>query len=110
MTLDPIRRRLLDRAAERDRSLQSLSAQLGRNPAYLHQFVHRRSPRRLPEDDRRRLAMMLEIDERQLGARDPWHPKKEVPLNRDGGGHLVAVRWLNLADLPQLTRTGTREG
>ncbi len=61
-------------ASERGRSLASLSAMSGRNPAYLQQFVSRGSPRRLPEDERRHLAIALEVDERELGARDPWMP------------------------------------
>lgn len=71
---DAVRRRLLDRADERGESLAGLSAAIGRNAAYLHQFVHRGSPRRLPEDERLLLAMRLQIDERELGARDPWSP------------------------------------
>jgi len=37
------------RAEERGLSLASLSARIGRNPAYLQQYVARGSPRRLPE-------------------------------------------------------------
>ena len=42
--------------------------------SYLQQFIERGTPRRLPEEDRRNLAIALNIDERQLGARDPWSP------------------------------------
>ncbi len=49
-------------------SLSALSAMLGRNPAYLQQFVHRGTPRRLSERDRRLLADMLGVDETRLGA------------------------------------------
>lgn len=68
------RDRLPELAIERGRSLASLSAMIGRNPAYLRQFVTRGSPRRLPEDERRHLAIVLNVDERELGARDPWSP------------------------------------
>lgn len=47
---------------------------LGRNPAYLQQFVACGSPRKLDEDDRLKLAQFFQIDERELGARDPWSP------------------------------------
>lgn len=40
---------------------------LGRNPAYLQQFVARGSPRILAEDDRRRLAAFFGVDEGELG-------------------------------------------
>ena len=66
--------RLQERAVERSESLESLSRFLRRNPAYLQQFVQRGTPRRLGEDDRLKLAMMLDIDERELGAREPWAP------------------------------------
>ena len=68
------RMRLPQLANEQGRSLASLSATIGRNPAYLHQFVTRGSPRRLPEVERRHLAIVLNVDERELGARDPWSP------------------------------------
>ena len=68
------RERIPQLARERGRSLSSLSAMIGRNEAYLQRFVARGSPKRLPETERRYLATVLEIDERELGARDPWTP------------------------------------
>lgn len=62
------------RAAQRGKSLAELSTLVGRNPAYLQQYLRRGTPRRLPEDERRHLAICLDIDERELGARDPWTP------------------------------------
>lgn len=73
-TLPNPRMRLPQLATEQGRSLASLSATIGRNPAYLRQFVTRGSPRRLPEEERRNLAIVLNVDERELGARDPWSP------------------------------------
>ena len=55
-------------------SLNALSHRIGRNAAYLHQWIHRGIPKRLPDQDRLHLAMALNIDERLLGARDPWSP------------------------------------
>lgn len=68
------RENLVRLAAERGESLASLSALIGRNAAYLQQFVMRGSPKRLADDDRLRLAKFLNVDERLLGARDPWQP------------------------------------
>ena len=68
------RQRLVERAAERNFSLAALSAMVGRNAAYLQQYVKRGTPAVLPEETRRHLAMCLDIDERELGARDPWSP------------------------------------
>ncbi|MDX3901755.1 MAG: S24 family peptidase [Sphingobium sp.] len=40
---------------------------LNRNPAYIQQFIKRGSPRKLDEDDRRRLARYFGVDEAVLG-------------------------------------------
>lgn len=48
-------------------SLAALSRMIGRNEAYLHQFVTRGSPRALDERDRRFLADHFGIDESLLG-------------------------------------------
>jgi len=40
----------------------------------MNQFVTRGSPRRLPAEERRHRAIVLNADERALGARDPWSP------------------------------------
>lgn len=55
-------------------SLNALSNRIGRNAAYLHQWINRGTPKRLPDQDRLHLAIALNIDERLLGARDPWSP------------------------------------
>jgi hypothetical protein len=66
--------RLPELAKEQGRSLASLSTMRGRSAAYLNQFVTPGSPRRLPEEERRHLSIVLNVDERELGARDPWSP------------------------------------
>ncbi len=63
-------------AAERGESLLSLSVALGKNEAYLQQFIKRGTPKRLPEEERLKLAQLLWIDERLLGAREPWSPSQ----------------------------------
>lgn len=47
----------------------SVSRLLGRNPAYIQQFIKRGTPRRLAEDDRRTLAAYFRISEERLGGR-----------------------------------------
>ncbi len=54
-------------AARRGDSLAALSAMLGRNPAYLQQYVRRGTPRILAEGDRRTLAAYLGVAETALG-------------------------------------------
>lgn len=71
---DEVRATLRALAAEHGDSLAGLSKLLGRNPAYLQQFVTRGSPKRLDEDDRLMLAQRFQVDERRLGAREPWTP------------------------------------
>lgn len=62
---DP-RERLLELAGERAVSLAQLSALIGRNSAYLQQFVRKGSPRRLAEGDRATLARFFGVSEGEL--------------------------------------------
>ncbi len=48
----------------------ALSRLVGRNPAYIQQFIKRGSPRRLPERERAILARYYGVDARLLGAPD----------------------------------------
>ncbi|MDB5679417.1 MAG: repressor [Sphingomonas bacterium] len=54
-------------AERRGASLAALSRMIGRNPAYLQQFVKRGTPRRLDEQARRHLAAFFGVDESVLG-------------------------------------------
>ena len=64
--LDP--RKVLERlCAERGEDFAGLSRMLRRNPAYIQQFVRRGVPRRLGEDDRRKLAQFFGVSEELLG-------------------------------------------
>lgn len=58
-------------AGEAGTSLAFLSRRLGRNDAYLQQYVRRGTPKRLGEDDRRWLAAYFNVDEASLGGREP---------------------------------------
>ncbi len=66
-------------ARARGVALSALSRMLGRNQAYLGQFVNRGSPRVLPERERRMLADFLAIDEAVLGAPPPSSEPVSVP-------------------------------
>lgn len=63
------RSRLLELARERGHSLAELSRLLGRNPAYLQQYVARGSPRHLDEPDLRKVAEFLGISPRAISTR-----------------------------------------
>lgn len=58
----------LDRLlADRGVDYAQLSARIGRNPAYIQQYIKRGSPRRLGEQDRARIAAFLGVPEALLG-------------------------------------------
>jgi len=66
---------------ERGEDFASLSRMLGRNPAYIQQFVRRGVPKRLGETERRKLARYFSISEALLGG----------PAEPEAGKGLVAV-------------------
>lgn len=66
--LDKPRLRLLELAQASGASLAGLSELIGRNTSYLQQFIRKGSPRKLEEQDRRRLAQFFGVDEGELGA------------------------------------------
>lgn len=70
------RDRLLAAARKRGTSLAALSRLIGRNAAYLQQFVARGSPRHLDEPDLRRIAEFLGIDAGQIATRKT-HPSTD---------------------------------
>jgi len=51
----------------RGEDYRSVSLFLGRNAAYIQQFIHRGVPKKLDEVDRRRLANYFDVDETILG-------------------------------------------
>lgn len=65
---------------ERREDYAGLSRLIGRNPAYIQQYVRRGSPRRLDERDRRTLADYFGVDESALGG--PAPPVAEVTSAR----------------------------
>lgn len=76
MVLDP--RIALERlCTERGEDFASLSRMLGRNPAYIQQFVRRGVPRRLKEEERRKLARYFGVSESMLGG----PPEAELPAS-----------------------------
>lgn len=97
-TMDPARARLVALAAERGVSLSALSGLLGRNAAYLQQFVRKGSPRKLEENDRRTLAEFFGVEEAELGA-----PPRETVLTVGAGTPAASLtRGADWADIPRL--------
>lgn len=83
-------RAVLDRLVrERGEDYAALSRLVGRNPAYVQQFIKRGSPRRLAERERAILAGYFRVDEAVLGA-----PQRRAIPKVDAG--LLAVPRLDV--------------
>jgi hypothetical protein len=74
VTAHEVRATIAKLAAERGVSLAGTSRMIRRNEAYLQRFVKRGTPVWLAEDDRLLLARFFSVNDRLLGARDPWQP------------------------------------
>lgn len=66
--MDSVRKRIEREIAARGLDLKEVSLKIGRNHAYLQQFIKRGIPAKLNEDDRAKLAAFLDIPESELGA------------------------------------------
>lgn len=98
--LEPSRRAVRDAVDAAGLTLKEASRALGRNDAYLQQFLYRGSPRRLPEQLRLRLATITGADQSrfldpdlqalQSGSRDPLVPVPLHAVHAAAGGGSVA--------------------
>lgn len=70
--------------AARGVSFAGVSQLLGKNPAYIQQFIKRGTPKRLDERDRRLLAQFFGVSEQQLGAPDDAAPMAHGRAMRGG--------------------------
>ena len=66
--MDDARRALDELIQQRGVNYSSVSRLLGRNAAYIQQYIRRGSPRQLDEQDRSVLARFFGVDEKILGA------------------------------------------
>lgn len=91
-------RAALDRLiVERGDNYVDLSRLIGRNPAYIQQFIKRGSPRKLSEEDRGVLARYFGVPEAMLGARAvPTAAVARPPGTRRAMPGVVAVPRLAL--------------
>ena len=64
--LNEVRVFLENKIKEKGLSLNALSLQVGKNSTYLFHFIKRKSPKRLDENTRRKLAKILSVDEQCL--------------------------------------------
>lgn len=77
----------------------ALSRLIGRNPAYIQQYVKRGVPKRLSEEDRRRLAQHFGISETLLGAPPPAQSR----ISPDSARH-------NCVEIPRIRVTRNDPG
>ena len=81
--MDSVRRRLLQLLDASGSNLRTASLAIGRNAAYLHQFIKRGTPKVLAEDDREILAEHLgcrpELLRHDRNARLKARPKRRPP-------------------------------
>jgi phage repressor protein C with HTH and peptisase S24 domain len=76
-------RRALDALIrERREDYAGLSRLLGRNPAYIQQFIKRGVPRKLDEADRRTLAAYFRVPESRLGGPASPSPANLIAVDR----------------------------
>lgn len=87
--LDPIRTRILKLLDARGSNLRLASQAMGRNNAYLHQFIYRGTPKVLPEHLRDALAKHLDVDSEQL--KHPRVPPRKAPAKTHAAAEEAAA-------------------
>jgi phage repressor protein C with HTH and peptisase S24 domain len=93
MHLDPVRTRVLKLIEDRNTDLKNASLKIGKNAAYLHQFIFRGTPKALPESVRKPLSEFLGVDEDSLRHKrvPPRKPRSKPELD-DEAEHAGAPR------------------
>lgn len=87
--------------ADRGENYGALSRLIGRNAAYIQQFIKRGSPRRLGEEDRRLLARYFGVDEALLGAPAPDSPPHMLSDDRENSR--IFPRLGDMVSIPRLS-------
>tara|TARA_R110000796_G_scaffold8843_42_gene29630 strand:+ start:22753 stop:23463 length:711 start_codon:yes stop_codon:yes gene_type:complete len=83
VTDDP-RANLEELIRENGHDFAAISKMLGKNAAYIQQYIRRGSPRKLDEEDRRRLAEFYGVEEHLLGAPAVRESRRSSPARSDG--------------------------
>lgn len=66
--MDAVRKRIVRALKDRGLEMKTVSLEIGKNHAYLQQFLERGIPAKLKEDVRSRLSEVLDVPEEELGA------------------------------------------
>ena len=80
MPADPFRERLRELLRRNDLSMKRASTAIGRNPAYLHQYLTRKAPRVLGQRDTEALAKLLHCKPEEL--RHPTVPARKRAIRQ----------------------------
>lgn len=73
--IDEVRKKIARLIVEKGFNYAQISLAIGKNVAYIQQFIKNGSPRRLGEVERHKLAQILRVDEQEL---------TDLPLNASG--------------------------
>ena len=84
---EEIRKKIARLINERGLNYAQVSLAIGKNIAYIQQFIKNGSPRRLGEVERHKLAQILRVDEQEL---------TDLPLKSSGGANAVNAEVLSL--------------
>lgn len=84
---EEIRKKIARLINERGLNYAQVSLAIGKNIAYIQQFIKNGSPRRLGEVERHKLAQILHVDEQEL---------TDLPLKSAGGANAVNAEVLSL--------------
>jgi len=106
--MDPVRKLLKHFKDDKGISYKRMSEEIGRNHAYIQQFVERGSPRTLPEEAREKLAVFLGVETAALklpgrtrASRGQLAPELfevgEIPVI----GEVAAGLWMEVGDRPE---------
>lgn len=57
---------IIQKIDEKNLSMNNISLELGMNASYMYSFLYRNTPKRLPEQARKKLAIILETEEQNL--------------------------------------------
>lgn len=82
--MDLVRQLILDKLKEKGLTMSEASLKIGKNHAYLQQFLKRGYPTELPEKSRIPLSELLDVPEDQLRGPSSKLPKREYVKATDG--------------------------
>lgn len=82
MDADEVRKKIDNLIKEKKIPLAQISLGIGKNVAYIQQYIKKGSPVRLPEEQRKKLALILGVDEQEL---------TDMPISSPIPAHLSGV-------------------